>query len=91
MPLLRVLAAVPAAGGDGSCAAASAGLLLDFVAGSEARHDAYNPNPNPNLHQARQRMLIRLLKAPLRYGVARPVPLPLLRMATLLGALLHHL
>jgi hypothetical protein len=48
VPLLRVLAAVPAAGGDGSCAAASAGLLLDFVAGSEARHDAYNPNPNPN-------------------------------------------
>ena len=75
VPLLRVLAAVPAAGGDASCGAASAGLLLDFVAGSEAR----------------QRMLLRLLKAPLRYGVARPVPLPLLRMATLLGALLHHL
>ena len=75
VPLLRVLAAVPAAGGDASCGAASAGLLLDFVAGSEAR----------------QRMLLRLLKAPLRYGVARPVPLPLLRMATLLGALLRHL
>ena len=37
VPLLRVLNAVPAAGGDGSCSAASAGLLLDFVAGSEAR------------------------------------------------------
>ena len=37
------------------------------------------------------RGLLRLLKAPLRYGVARAVPLPLLRMATLLGALLHQL
>jgi len=36
-------------------------------------------------------MLLRVLKAPLRYGVARAVPLPLLRMATLLGALLRQL
>ena len=43
VPLLRVLAATPAAGGEGSSAAASAGVLLDFVAGSEAQRSPLDP------------------------------------------------